>query len=115
MIEDFIEELKKKFGVGGIKTGDEEIHKFVHSIYNGIKGGEVRNCVQIATFKFIKSIKPGISEVEMVKGVAVIESIIETVFCMLIKEGVLTKMESEGKIVMHWEEKSPKNFKGIRR
>lgn len=105
MIEDFIEELKKKFGVGGVQTGDKEIHEFVHTIYKGIKGGEVRNCVQMATFKFIKSIKPDISEVEMEKGVVVVESIIEAVFCMMISGGVLTKVESEDKIVMHWEEK----------
>jgi len=105
MIVDFIEELKKKFGVGGMKTGDKEIHEFVHAIYKGIKGGEVRNCVQMATFKFIESIKPDISRGEMVKGVSVIESIIETVFCMMVSEGVLTKMESKDKdkIVMYWE------------
>lgn len=105
MIEDFIEELKKKFGVEGMKTGDEEIHKFVHTIYNGIKGGEVRNCVQMTAFKFIKGIKPDISRREMMKGVSVIESIIETVFCMLVSEGVLTKVESGDKIVIHWEKK----------
>lgn len=112
MIEDFIEGLKKEFKVGGMSTGDEGIHEFVHTVYNGIKGGDVRNCVQISAVKFIKSIKPDISRVEMMKGIAVIESIVETVFCMLVKGGVLTKVESKGggKIVMHWEGKSPKKF-----
>jgi len=107
MIEDYIEGLKKEFGVGGISTGDEGIHEFVHTIYNGINRGEVRDCVQVAAFKFIKSIKPDIPKVEMMKGIMVIESIIETVFCMLVKEGVLTKMESKdgGKVIMHWEGK----------
>ncbi|MBA7547827.1 hypothetical protein ES705_40265 [subsurface metagenome] len=107
MIEDFIDELKKEFGVEGMPTGHKEIHEFVHTIYTGIKGGEVRNCVQMAVFKFIKSIKPDIPKEEMVKGVTVIESIIETVFCMLVSEGVLTKVKSESgdKIVIHWEKK----------
>jgi len=105
MIEDFIEGLKKEFGIGGIQTGDKEISEFAHTIYKGVRGGEVRNCVQITTFKFIKSIKPEISIKEMMEGVAVIESIIETVFCMLVKEGVLTKVEGKDKIVMHWEKK----------
>ena len=107
MIEDFIEEMKKEFGVGKMPTGHKEILEFVHSIYKGIKGGEIRNCVKMAAFKFIEGIKPDISRREMVKGVIVVESIVETVFCMMVKEGVLTKVESEGggKIVMHWEEK----------
>jgi len=107
MIEDLIDELKKKFGVGGIQTGDKEIHEFVDTIYKGIGGGEIRNCVQVFASKFIKSIKPEISKVEMMKGVVVIESIVETVFCMMVKGGVLTKVESKDgeKIVMHWEEK----------
>ena len=112
MIEDFIEELKKKFEGEEMpnwlhQTGKKDILEFVHTIYNGVKGGVVRDCVQMATLKFIKSIKPDISEIEMVKGILVIESIIEAVFCMLVSEGVLTKVESEGKdkIVMHWEKK----------
>lgn len=108
MIKDLIEELKKKFKVEGVSIGDKEIHEFVNTIYNEIKGGEIRNCVQMISFKFIKSIKPEISKAEMMKGVVVIESIVETVFCMMVKEGVLTKMESKDgdKIVMHWEKKS---------
>jgi len=107
MIEDFIEGLKEEFGFGGMPTGHEEISEFVQAIYKGIKRGEVKNCVQIAAFKFIKSLKPDIPRGEMQKGILVIESIIETVFCMLVSEGVLTKVESEGgdKIVMHWEKK----------
>ncbi len=110
MIKDFIEELKKKFESGGMEdwlqqSGNKEIYEFVHAIYNGIKGGEIRDCVKVAAFKFIKSIKPDITTIEAMKGVVVIESIVETVFCMMVKEGVLTKIESEGKdkIVMHWE------------
>ena len=108
MIEDFIEGLKKEFGIGGMQTGGKEISEFVHTIYTGIKGGEVRNCVQRTAFKFIKSIKPDIPKAEMMKGVTVIESIVETVFCMMVSEGVLTKIESEGedKIVIHWEKKN---------
>lgn len=105
MIEDFIEGLKKKFKIEGTSTGDKEIHEFVNNIYNRLKGGEIRNCVQVFAFKFIKSIKPEISKGEMMKGIMVIESIVETVFCMMVEEGVLTKMESKDgdKIVMHWE------------
>ncbi|GAI83803.1 unnamed protein product, partial [marine sediment metagenome] len=51
MIEDFIEGLKKKFGVEKMPTGNKEIHEFVHTIYNGIKGGEVRDCVKMTVFK----------------------------------------------------------------
>ena len=110
MIEDFIEELKKKFEGGKIpnwlhQTGKKDILESVQTIYNGIKGGVVKDCVHLATVKFIKSIKPDIPEVEMVKGVLVIESIIQTVFCMMVSEGVLTKVEEEDKIVIHWEGK----------
>lgn len=105
MIEDFIEGLKEEFGFGEMPTGHKEINEFVHTIYTGIKGGKVRDCVQMTAFKFIKGIKPDIPRREMMKGVLVIESIIETVFCMLVSEGVLTKVESGDKIVIHWEKK----------
>jgi len=114
MIEDFIKELKKKFQDRLMPTGHKEITEFVQSIYNEVNNGATKRCVQIAATKFIRSIKPDISDRELIIGIAMIESIVQTTFCELVYEGVLTKTESEDKIVMHWEKKRVlKNLKGM--
>ena len=93
MINEFLEEAKKKTEGKKLSPEMEEIHKFANDVFQNLKGGSSRKWVWTAATLFIKSIDSKISKEELIKGVGVIDGMILTTLADFISEGILIKRE----------------------
>lgn len=93
MIDEFLEEAKKRTEGKELSSEMKEIHKFANDIYQNLKGGSSRKWIWTAAALFIKSIDSEVSKEELIKGIGIIDGMILTILSDFISEGTLVKMK----------------------
>lgn len=97
MVFDFIKGLKERCKGQTISPADKEIVILTNKIYSSLKDGATKKCVRSAAIKLVRSIKPGISDHELVMSGMAIESIVLATFCEFLSCGkIISIKEKEG-------------------
>lgn len=96
MIFDYIKGLKEKCQGHTMSPADEEIVTLSHKIYSNLKDGAVKKSVRSNAIKLIRSIKPGISDHELVMSGMAIESIVLATLCEFLSCGEIISIKEKG-------------------
>lgn len=97
MIFDYINKLKEKYQGQTMSQADKEITTIAHKIYSDMKGGATKKCVRSTAVKLVKSIKPGISDRELVMSGMAIESIVIATLCEFLSCGEIISIKEGGR------------------
>lgn len=96
MIFDYINELKGKYQGRTMSPADKEISVIAHKIYSDMKDGAIKKCVRSTAVELVRSIKPGISDHELVMSGMAIESIVLATFCEFLSCGEIISIKEGG-------------------
>jgi len=97
MVFDYIEELKEKCQGQTMSPADEEIVTLAHKIYSSLKGGTIKKYVRSNAINLVRSIKPEISDHELVMSGQAIEAIVLATLCEFLSSGeIISIKEKEG-------------------
>jgi len=96
MVFDYIERLKEKCQGQTMSPADEEIATLAHKIYSSLKGGTTKKYVRSNAISLIRSIKPEISDHELVMSGQAIEAIVLATLCEFLSSGEIISIKEEG-------------------
>jgi len=96
MVFDFIKGLREKCQGQTMSPADKEIAIIAHKIYSDLKDGATKKCVRSAAIKLVRSIKPGISDHELVMSGQAIEAIVLATLCEFLSCGEIISIKEKG-------------------
>lgn len=95
MVFDFINGLKEECKGQTMSPADKEITLLADKIYSNLKDGAVRKSVRSTAIKLVRSIKPGISDHELVVSGVAIESIVLATLCEFLSCGEIISIKEK--------------------
>ena len=96
MVSDFFKGLEEVCKGQKMSPTDKEIAILANKIYFSLKGGAVKKSVRSTAIKLVKSIKPGISDHELIISGMIIESIVLATLCEFLSSGEIISIKEKG-------------------
>ena len=93
MIKDYINKIHEITKNRKFSESEIEIAKFTKDVYIQLNGGSNKEGLRRISIKFLRSIKPDMSDKELTLGITFIESMAMSVLSMFLREGTIIKLQ----------------------